>query len=141
VTFLGAVSDERLRLLYQECDVFAMPSKGEGFGIVFLEAMHQGKPCIGGNHGGTPEVIDHGANGYLVDYGDVEQLAHYLMELFRKTDLRWNMGLKGYQKVEARYLFSHMRNNWFGLLEETLGRLDRSGDARASVSKVEIDGD
>ena len=122
VTFLGAVSDERLRLLYQECDVFALPSKGEGFGIVFLEAMRQGKPCIGGNHGGTPEVIEHGVDGYIVNYGDVEQLAHYLVEFFHKPELRRHMGLKGYQKVKASYLFSRMRNDWFDLLDGALGR-------------------
>ena len=67
VSFLGSVHDDRLQELYQSCDVFALPSKGEGFGIVFLEAMRYGKPCIGGNHGGTPEVIQHGQDGYLVD--------------------------------------------------------------------------
>ena len=62
-SFLGFVSDKKLQSLYKECDVFALPSKKEGFGIVFLEAMRFAKPCIGGNHGGLPEVITHGVDG------------------------------------------------------------------------------
>jgi phosphatidylinositol alpha-1,6-mannosyltransferase len=120
VTFLGIVSDAKLWQLYQECDVFAMTSRGEGFGIVFLEAMGHGKPCIGGNHGGTPEVIDHRMDGYLVDYGDVDQLARYLVEFSQRPALRQDMGLRGYEKVKARYLFPHMRENWFRLLDEIL---------------------
>ena len=122
VTFLGAVSDAKLHHLYQACDVFAMPSKGEGFGFVFLEAMRYGKPCIGGNFGGTPEVIDHGMDAYLVNYGDVDQLTRYMLELSRSPALRQDMGLKAFEKVQARYLFSQMRDNWFHLLDEILER-------------------
>lgn len=117
VNFLGAVPDGRLQELYRECDVFAMPSKKEGFGIVFLEAMRYGKPCIAGNHGGTPEIIDHGVNGYLVDYGDVDGLAGYLLEFSKNSQLRQTMGMKGYQKVKSNYLFPHMADKWFSLLD------------------------
>ncbi|MDE2059880.1 MAG: glycosyltransferase family 4 protein [candidate division NC10 bacterium] len=117
VEFLGAVSDEKLEKLYQTCDVFAMPSKKEGFGIVFLEAMRFGKPCIGGNHGGTPEVITHGIDGYLVDHGDVDQLTKYLVQFSHSPELRREMGLRGYEKVKAGYLFQHMRGRWFALLD------------------------
>lgn len=122
VAFLGAVPDERLQQLYQECDVFAMPSKKEGFGIVFLEAMRFEKPCIGGNYGGTPEVITHGVDGYLVDCGDVDQLAHYLVEFSQNSWLRQDMGQKACEKVKSEYLFPHMASKWFSLFEELLGR-------------------
>lgn len=132
VAFLGAVSDERLRCLYEECDVFAMPSKGEGFGIVFLEAMRHGKPCIGGNHGGTPEVITHGVDGYLVDYGDVGQLTRYLVTFSQNPALRQQMGCRGYEKVRGKYLFSHMQGGWFSLLDEVLNRKMGCAGPRAS---------
>ena len=122
VDFVGWVPEDKLHHFYQACDVFAMPSKKEGFGIVFLEAMRYGKPCIGGNYGGTPEVITHGVDGYLVDYGDVHQLARYLIEFLQRPEIRREMGLKGYEKVKARYLFSHMRDNWFALLDELIGK-------------------
>ncbi len=116
VNFEGAVSDDRLQQLFAECDVFAMPSKGEGFGIVFLEAMRHAKPCIGGNHGGTPEVIDHGVNGYLVDHGDVEQLGRYLALLAKDRPLRLEMGRRACEKVASSYLFPHVRDRWLALL-------------------------
>jgi glycosyltransferase involved in cell wall biosynthesis len=84
--------------------------------------MRHGKPCIGGNHGGIPEVIDHGIDGYLVDHGNVEQLAQYLTDFSQRPAFRQAMGLRGYEKVKARYLFTHMRDNWFGFLDEVLGR-------------------
>lgn len=117
VEFLGAVPDEELDALFQSCEVFAMPSRGEGFGLVFLEAMRYAKPCIGGNHGGTPEVIDDGDTGFLVDYGDVELLTERLSSLYFDPALAATMGLRGYDKVKRRYLYPQMRDNWFRLMD------------------------
>ena len=117
VEFLGAVSDPQLQQEFQECDVFALPSKGEGFGIVYLEAMSMARPCIAGNHGGPPEIIDDGKDGYLVEHGDVEQLASRLSTLYREPELRREMGANAALKVNQRFLFSHMRNAWFQLLD------------------------
>jgi phosphatidyl-myo-inositol dimannoside synthase len=74
VEFLGFVSDEELQSQLRQCALFALPSKKEGFGLVFLEAMAQGRPCIGAQAGGIPEVITP-ETGILVEYGDVPQLA------------------------------------------------------------------
>jgi glycosyltransferase involved in cell wall biosynthesis len=119
VRFLGAVSDGELRQELAGCDVFALPSKGEGFGIVYLEAMAMARPCIAGNHGGPPEIIDDGTDGYLVEHGDVDQLASRLVTLYREPDLRREMGARAAVKVRQRYLFSQMRDAWFRLLDET----------------------
>jgi glycosyltransferase involved in cell wall biosynthesis len=56
------------------CRLFALPSRNEGFGLVFLEAMARGRPCLGANAGGTPEVISAGS-GVLVEFGDVPGIA------------------------------------------------------------------
>jgi glycosyltransferase involved in cell wall biosynthesis len=120
VLFRGAVSDRELANLYRECDVFAMPSKGEGFGIVFLEAMRYGKPCIGGNHGGTPEVIDDQSDGFLVEHGDVDRLTQSLLELAGNPGLRIVMGERARRKVEKKFLFPRMRDDWYSLLSEIL---------------------
>jgi glycosyltransferase involved in cell wall biosynthesis len=120
VRFHGAVSDSGLQDLYSACDVFAMPSKGEGFGIVFLEAMRYGKPCIGGNHGGTPEVIDDGVTGFLVEHGDADGLADRIRSLIESPGLCAQMGCEGRQKVQRHYLFESFDRNWRGLLDEML---------------------
>jgi phosphatidyl-myo-inositol dimannoside synthase len=78
VEFAGHQSDEDLRAAYRDCTLFALPSRKEGFGIVYLEAMAAGKPCLGARAGATPEIID-AASGVLVDYGDVAQIASRLV--------------------------------------------------------------
>jgi glycosyltransferase involved in cell wall biosynthesis len=120
VRFLGAVPDEELSRLYRECDVFALPSKGEGFGIVFLEAMRWGKPCIGGNHGGTPEVVIDGETGYLVEHGDSDRLGSCLLNLLESPDLRHTMGAAAYDKVRRNYIYSRMRDDWFSVIDEAM---------------------
>ena len=78
VEFAGVVDDEHLRAAYRDCALFALPSSGEGFGIVFLEAMAHGKPCLGARAGAVPEILD-GTSGALVDPGDIRQIATQLV--------------------------------------------------------------
>jgi phosphatidylinositol alpha-1,6-mannosyltransferase len=66
VRFIGRVSDADLPELYRAADVFVMPSTGEGFGIVFLEAMRSGIPAIGGNEDGSMDPLRDGKAGYAV---------------------------------------------------------------------------
>lgn len=103
VSFWGQLSDAELMAAYQLCDLFVLPSRKEGFGIVFLEAMRFGKPCVGGNHGGTPEVIDHGQSGFLVEYGDVPSLAEAIAALANDPHLKNRMGSFGKSLVESRF--------------------------------------
>lgn len=74
VDFAGYVNDEQLRREFAACRLFALPSQKEGFGLVYLEAMAQGKPCIVAQAGGAPEVISP-ESGIAVPYGDVPALA------------------------------------------------------------------
>lgn len=74
VEFLGYVSDRRLVSELRACSLFALPSRKEGFGLVFVEAMAHGRPCVGARAGGIPEIITP-ETGLLVDYGDVPGLA------------------------------------------------------------------
>lgn len=74
VHFLGYISDQTMSDEFTRCRAFALPSEREGFGLVYLEAMAHGKPCIGALAGGTPEVITP-ASGLLTPYGDVQKLA------------------------------------------------------------------
>ena len=82
VEFIGQIDDEHLRTEYESCDLFALASRKEGFGLVYLEAMTHGKPCIGARAGGVPEVIND-AVGQLVEYGNIPELAFAVDELMR----------------------------------------------------------
>lgn len=75
VTFTGFVPDEELADHYRIADVFAMPSTGEGFGIVFLEALACGTPVVAGNADGSIDAVDGGRLGLAVDPGDVDAVA------------------------------------------------------------------
>lgn len=85
VTLAGFVPDEELCDYYNLCDVFAMPSKREGFGIVYLEAMACGKPALGGNKDGAVDALRGGELGALVDPDDQGQLVATLVQLLRGT--------------------------------------------------------
>jgi glycosyltransferase involved in cell wall biosynthesis len=75
VDFLGPVSRDRVAGLLDSHDLFVMPSRLEGFGIAFVEALCRGLPCIGRNAFAMPEIIKKGVGGALIDDDDVDQLA------------------------------------------------------------------
>ena len=106
VHFLSGLSYSEIAACYQACEIFALPSRGEGFGLVYLEAMACGKPVIGGAHGGAPEVIDDGKTGYLVEHGDAGQLATSLEALLSDPAMSREMGARGRDRVEKEFRFN-----------------------------------
>jgi len=92
VRFHGNVPDNALPLRYADASVFIMPSQSEGFGFVFIEAMAQGTPAIGGNRDATPEVIVDGETGYTIDPTSVEAIVDRTTHLLCNPELRQRMG-------------------------------------------------
>lgn len=83
VTLTGFVPDEEISDYYNFCDVFVMPSKGEGFGIVYLEALACGKPTIGGNQDGAIDALCNGELGILLDPDDIDSIASHLIRVLK----------------------------------------------------------
>ncbi len=83
VQFLGYVDDTRISAEMQRCSLFALPSSQEGFGLVFVEAMAHGAPCIGARAGGIPEIITP-ETGTLVEYGNVAAIADACTDTLRR---------------------------------------------------------
>ena len=79
VLFLG--QRDNLSEIYNMSDLKLLLSEKEAFGLVLLEAMACGVPCIGANIGGMPEIIEPGRNGYLAELGNVEQVAQYALKI------------------------------------------------------------
>ena len=75
VFFLGEQNAEQVKQLYNQCDIFCMPSRFEAYGLVFAEALVFGLPCIARNAFSMKEFIQEGRNGYLIDNDDVQELA------------------------------------------------------------------
>jgi phosphatidylinositol alpha-1,6-mannosyltransferase len=80
VVFAGQVTDKDLSACFASAKIFAMPSTGEGFGIVFLEAVAAGLPVIAGNRDGSADALADGALGRLVDPDDSASLADALVD-------------------------------------------------------------
>ena len=97
--FLGYVNNEDIGDYYKLADVFVMPSLAEALGTVFLEAMASGTPVIGGNVGGTKELIQDGKNGLLVEATDYDQLAEQILRLLNDRKLRTGIIEEGYKTV------------------------------------------
>lgn len=102
VDFRGEVADrEAVRHAYSDADVFALPSRQEGFGIVFLEAMAAGLPIVAARAAAVPEVVPDGRAGLLVPPGDAGALARAIARLLGDPGLRLRMGREGRSHVRG----------------------------------------
>jgi len=108
--FVGRVSDQRIQAYYRQCDLFVLPSRKEGFGIVFLEAMRFAKPCVGARAGGIPEVIEDGRTGILADPEDPRSLETALLRLLEDEALRARMGAAAKARWEREFSFEKYKN-------------------------------
>jgi glycosyltransferase involved in cell wall biosynthesis len=97
--FLGHVPFDRLAAEYRRADVFCLPSRQEGFGIVFLEAMAAGLPIVAVRAAAVPEVVLDGVCGILVPPGNPDALAGALKSLLSSPAERHRMGDAGRQRV------------------------------------------
>ncbi len=118
VHFISGLSYAQLAACYGHCEMFALPSRGEGFGLVYLEAMACGKPVIGGAHGGAPEVIDDGKTGYLIPHGDAGQLATAIETLLENPAIAQEMGRRGKQRVENEFRFATFAKSFRKILRD-----------------------
>lgn len=79
VTLAGFIPDEELCDYYNLCDIFVMPSKKEGFGFVYLEALACGKPVIGGKFDGAVDALGGGLLGALIDPDNKDELVETIL--------------------------------------------------------------
>ncbi|MGE5361501.1 MAG: glycosyltransferase family 4 protein [Bacteroidales bacterium] len=116
VVFTGFVGQQVLDALYDRCRVCAMPSRGEGFGLVYLEAMAHGLPCVGCRDDAAAEVIEEGETGVLVDQADIPALAATLVSLLRDPARCRRMGAAGAARVREVYSFERFAAQVTGCL-------------------------
>ncbi|AGX43822.1 glycosyltransferase family 4 protein [Clostridium saccharobutylicum] len=89
--FLGEINSDELSDYFNLCDIFCMPSRFEAYGLVFIEALVYGLPCIGRNNFEMKEFIKEGYNGYLIENDDIEQLAIKMYQLLNNDDIKSNV--------------------------------------------------
>ncbi|MEJ7589496.1 MAG: glycosyltransferase family 4 protein [Ferruginibacter sp.] len=81
IIFTGFIPDNELAAHYSIADLYIMPSKKEGFGIVFIEAMYYGKPVIAGNKDGSVDAVNNGKFGLLVNPDDREEITGAIIKV------------------------------------------------------------
>ncbi len=109
VAFTGFVSEATLGELYRRAAVFALPSRGEGFGLVYLEAMRAGKPCVAARGGAAEEVVAAGETALLVDPGDREELAAALARLLSDPEHAARLGEAGRRRWRRQFTVERFR--------------------------------
>lgn len=102
VRFLGRVSDGEREALYRACAFLALPSRGEGFGLVYAEAMRAGRSCLAGP-GAPAEVVSHGETGLVVDPMQRSDLEAALLRLFEDESSRERWGAAGRARQQALF--------------------------------------
>ncbi len=118
VVFHDGADQENIKQLYEEADIFVLPSFQETFGIVFLEAMHYGLPIITTNVTAMPELVEEGKNGFLVPPADSQALAQAISKLIENPDLIKKMGEAGREKVATSYYWQQTCSGFASILEK-----------------------
>lgn len=103
VKFLGAVNFDTVRTLYQQADVFVLPSFAEGIPVVLMEAMASGLPCISTQITGIPELIEHQKTGLLISAGDDEALSLAIAKLLLQPGYRQQLARAAVHTISQSY--------------------------------------
>jgi len=108
---------------YAASDVFAMPSKVEAFGMVYLEAAVQGVPSLAYRTGGVTTAVADGRTGHLVTIGDIPALAAHLSQLFHNRGKCRVLGEAARQKTLDSFSVEVMSRSYSELFHELLGHV------------------
>jgi glycosyltransferase involved in cell wall biosynthesis len=118
ITFLGHQSRQSVADALRSCTIFALPSRYEGLGCVFLEAMATARPLIAGMGQGIGELIKNGQNGFLVDGENSNDIAQALLTLLNDADLRARMGTAARSTVLNDFTLVHQADRLAQLYQE-----------------------
>lgn len=121
VLFAGRVSDATRDALLRRASVFTMPSRGEGFGLVYLEAMRAGLVCVGSKADAAGDVIADGVTGLLVEPDDREALAAAVTRLLVDRTVAKQMGAAGRTRFEREFTFDSFCGRLGRALERAAG--------------------
>ena len=138
--FLGERPNTELPSLYAIMDLVVLPSLFEGMPRVVIEAAAMGIPAVVTNVKGNREVVEHGRNGYLVPYGDVQALADAILEILMDPEKAKCMGEEGYrmarEQFDERVVFAKVINEYSRLLVGKGVRVPVSNSTSTEVAQA-----
>ena len=120
VKFTDIVPYDDLKVLYSACDVFVLPSFGEGDPIALKEALASEKPLIGTNVGGIPAQIKDGWNGFLIEPANEKQLAEKIKYLVDNEEERIRMGKNSRKLAEEEFDWRTIAERYLGVYKEVV---------------------
>ncbi len=120
IEFKGFVPDELMHDIWLQTDVLAMPSRTEGFGLVYIEAMRHGIPVLGSIHDAAAEVNLDGKTGYNIDLNIYNDLPRHLIEILSDENLLLRMGRYAQKRWEEYFRFSAFRKRFSHFLDQFL---------------------
>ena len=115
VVFLGRLDEGALHREYERCTAFVMPSRDEGFGFVFVEAMRAARACVG-SRGAAAEIIADGETGLLVEPGDRAQLFQGVVRMLGDRTATEMMGARGRVRFLQQFTEERFRERFTALL-------------------------
>jgi teichuronic acid biosynthesis glycosyltransferase TuaC len=118
VRFLGRQSRKQVAEAMRRCLLFALPSRYEGLGCVYLEAMSTEKPVIGCRGQGIDEIIRHGSNGWLVEPNNLQELIAGLDALLQNLQLRRQIGEAARRTILQGFTSTHQATQLAALYRE-----------------------
>ena len=118
IEFKGKLSLEETKNIMKNCYCLVLPSLSEGLGRVLIEAEALGKPVIGSNVGGIPDLIKDGKNGFLFEPKNSDNLAQKLRTLLKDKNLAIEMGKKGREFVQNKFSNENYITNYLEMIEK-----------------------
>jgi glycosyltransferase involved in cell wall biosynthesis len=110
VRIVGKVPVDEVHRYYESAAVFCLPTRREPFGVVFVEALQYRLPIVATAIGAVPDLVTHGKNGYLVEAGNIDQLADALSDLVGDPQKCRAFGEEGYRIATTRYTWERVKD-------------------------------
>jgi glycosyltransferase involved in cell wall biosynthesis len=122
IHFLGFKQTTQIPAIFAAADIFVLPSRHDGWGVVVNEALGSGLPIIVSDHVGARDLVENGRNGLITRAGSVEELADALLRLGRSTDLRRSFAAASIE-LATRWGLEEGVRRWIELYDYALSDL------------------
>lgn len=120
VNYYGPIPHKEMPGFIKKCDIVCIPSRKESFGVVAIEAMACGRPCVTSNAEGLREVMVDGKTGFVFESENVEECAFLLKKMLISPERIMEMGYTARKHVESDYDFSKNINQFIKGYESLL---------------------
>lgn len=118
ISLRGFIPENKMEEIWKNTRILAMPSRGEGFGLVYIEAMRHGRPVIASIHDAASEINIDGQTGYNIDLNIPEQLVDRIVYLLKNYNKAIEMGNNGIHRWRQHFSYSAFSNRFKPIFNE-----------------------